>query len=60
MSQRRDDTTEPHAHSPAERERTRGSYYDDDATGYEPYDPTQDNDDDNEDAGAQPVAPARC
>ncbi len=47
MSQRRDDTTEPPA--PAERERERGRYYYDDATGYEPYDPAQDEDEEEDD-----------
>lgn len=39
MSQRRDDTTEPPARAP-------GDYYYDDATGYERYDPAQDEPDD--------------
>ncbi len=55
MSERRDNTTEPTGRVPAEREP--GDYYYDDATGYEPYDPAQDKDDDNDDAGEQPVAP---
>jgi len=42
MSQRRDDTTEPPGHAPADR--APGDYYYDDATGYEPYDPAQDED----------------
>ncbi len=56
MSQPPDDTTESPA--PVARERAQeGRYYYDDATGYEPYDPAQDKDDDNDDAGEQPVAP---
>ncbi len=45
MSERRDDTTE-HIEPDAtpERERTPRSYYYDDGTGYEIYDPTQDED----------------
>lgn len=49
MSQREDDTTERDEPSGAEeRERQPGSYYYDDATGYEIYDPEKD--DEEEDA----------
>ena len=48
MSERRDDTTKPGAHgepeATPERERTPRSYYYDDGTGYEIYDPTDDTD----------------
>ncbi len=47
MSERRDDTTEPvepDAASP-EREREPQNYYYDDGTGYEVYDPSKDEDD---------------
>ncbi|HEX8071272.1 MAG TPA: hypothetical protein VF546_15055 [Pyrinomonadaceae bacterium] len=50
MSQRRDDTTEPPPHAPARGERTPAGYYYDDATGYELYDPAQDEADADEDA----------
>ena len=40
MKERRDDTTEPDAESRPRRER--GAYYYDDATGYEPYAPEED------------------
>ncbi|MDT5123165.1 MAG: hypothetical protein QOC96_2647 [Acidobacteriota bacterium] len=50
MSQRKDDTTEHDAPSVEEREGHQpGSYYDDDATGYEIYDPEKDEEDDEED-----------
>lgn len=49
MSERRDDTTKPDEPSPKEGERQPGSYYYDDATGYEIYDPAQDEDDEIED-----------
>ena len=42
MSQRRDDTTDPHERAPTER--APRNYYYDDATGYELYDPAQDED----------------
>lgn len=55
MNERRDDTTEPDepsgkGHQPASgHERRPGSYYYDDATGYEIYDPEKDeNEDDND------------
>jgi hypothetical protein len=54
MSQRRDDTTDEQQRAPAKRERAPGDYYYDDATGYEVYDPTQDQDEADEDG----VAPA--
>lgn len=48
MNERRDDTTKPEAESrPAPPE---GSYYYDDATGYEPYTP---EDEEEEDADAE-------
>jgi hypothetical protein len=46
MSEPRDDTTEGHAPSPASSEPRPGSYYYDDATGYEIYDPSEDEEDD--------------
>ena len=49
MSQRRDDTTEPPERARADRERAPGDYYYDDATGYEPYDPAQDETDNTDD-----------
>jgi hypothetical protein len=58
MSQRRDDTTEEPARARVERERAPGSYYYDDATGYKPYDPTQDEDSEDDDTGDDPAAPA--
>jgi len=42
VNERRDDTTKPEAESRPPRER--GSYYYDDATGYEPYSPDGDGD----------------
>jgi hypothetical protein len=42
MSERRDNTTEGDESSPLKKERRPGSYYYDDATGYEIYDPAQD------------------
>jgi hypothetical protein len=42
MSQRRDDTTDAPDDAPTRRERAPGDYYYDDATGYEVYDPAQD------------------
>lgn len=48
MSERRDDTTKPDEPSPKERERQPGSYYYDDATGYEIYDPAQDEEEEEE------------
>jgi hypothetical protein len=49
MSERpEDDTTEPNAPSQKEREPQRGSYYYDDATGYELYDPAQDDEEQGE------------
>ena len=49
MSERRDDTTERDEPSRDERERKPGSYYYDDSTGYEIYDPAKDEDDEDED-----------
>jgi len=42
MSERRDDTTEPDENAAAGRERAPQNYYYDDGTGYEVYDPAQD------------------
>ncbi|MCA1555519.1 MAG: hypothetical protein LC747_02400 [Acidobacteria bacterium] len=45
MSEPRDDTTEPaELDAPPERERKPQNYYYDDGTGYEVYDPAEDND----------------
>jgi hypothetical protein len=50
MSQRKDDTTEHDEPSVEERERRQpGSYYDNDATGYEIYDPEKNEEEDEED-----------
>ena len=50
MSERRDDTTEPDARdAPPEPERTPRNYYYDDGTGYEVYDPAQDEDESGDD-----------
>lgn len=53
MTERRDDTTKPETESP--RQRRPGSYYYDDATGYEIYKPDADDDErseeENGDAG---------
>ncbi|HEX8180439.1 MAG TPA: hypothetical protein VF525_12910 [Pyrinomonadaceae bacterium] len=54
MSQRRDDTTEPPPGPPDER--APGSYYYDDATGYAPYDPAQDEADDDTGEHSAPTA----
>ncbi len=40
MAERKDNTTEPE--EPSQSERTPSSYYYDDSTGYEPYDPEKD------------------
>ena len=50
MSERRDDTTERDKQSRAERDRQHGSYYYDDSTGYEIYEPTKDNEGDEDEA----------
>jgi hypothetical protein len=48
MSERRDDTTEPSEHdAPPMPERQPQNYYYDDGTGYEVYDPAEDEDEDN-------------
>ncbi len=58
MSQRRDDITETPARDEAPR--APGSYYYDDATGYEPYDPAQDEDhEDDDEPGDAHAATAR-
>lgn len=50
MSERRDDTTEPvERDAPPERERKPQNYYYDDGTGYEVYDPAQDDEDEPSD-----------
>lgn len=46
MSEQRDDTTDGGAPSPARSEPEPGSYYYDDATGYEIYDPSKENEED--------------
>jgi hypothetical protein len=49
MSEHRDDTTDGGAPSPTHSPLpSRHSYYDDDATGYEVYDPSKDDEDDEE------------
>ncbi|HVG35782.1 MAG TPA: hypothetical protein VM911_22210 [Pyrinomonadaceae bacterium] len=49
MNEPEDDTTEQDAPSPARsREQPRHSYYYDDATGYEIYDPAREDEDDEE------------
>jgi hypothetical protein len=58
MSQRRDDTTEEPARARNERERADGRYYYDDATGYEPFDPAQDEDSEADDTDDAPAASA--
>ena len=49
MSQRRDDTTDAPERAPADGAPAPGAYYYDDSTGYEPYDPTQDEAEDTTD-----------
>ena len=49
MNERRDDTTKPEAES----RRKPGAYYYDDATGYEPFDPAEE---DGEDEADEPGA----
>ena len=44
MSKRKDDTPEEIDPSGEERRRAPGSYYDDDSTGYEVYDPKKEED----------------
>ena len=58
MSQRRDDTTEEPSGARNEHARAPGSYYYDDATGYKPYDPAQDEDGEDDDTDDDPAAPA--
>ena len=48
MSERRDHTPEQDEQSRTEREREPGSYYYDDSTGYEIYDPAKYDEDDDE------------
>ena len=49
MSEHRDNTTEPDAPSPEPgAPRPEGSYYYDDATGYEIYDPSEEENDEEE------------
>ena len=49
MSEQADDTTEQDEPSCPEKEPKPGSYYYDDSTGYEIYDPAKDDEDDDED-----------
>jgi hypothetical protein len=49
MSEHRDDTPERDGPSRAERKPKPGSYYYDDATGYEIYDPTKDDEEEKAD-----------
>ncbi|HEX8138755.1 MAG TPA: hypothetical protein VF544_14405 [Pyrinomonadaceae bacterium] len=54
MSEHGDNTTEPDAPSPEHgAPRPAGSYYYDDATGYEIYDPLQEEEEEEEDKPAQ-------
>ncbi len=48
MSEHRDDTTEPGPASPEPKAPEPGSYYYDDATGYEIYDPSKEDEDEKE------------
>ena len=48
MSERRDDTPEQREPSRHEREEKPGSYYYDDSTGYEIYDPSKDEEDETD------------
>lgn len=48
MSKHKDDTTEQNEPSGEERERKPGSYYYDDSTGYEIYDPEKDEDEESD------------
>jgi hypothetical protein len=50
MSKQRDDTTDENESSGEGREEKPGSYYYDDSTGYEIYDPEKDAEEDDEDA----------
>ena len=54
MSERRDDT--PEQDEPSRKEREPGAYYYDDSTGYEIYDPSEDDEDEYE--GQKPGAVA--
>ena len=56
MSEHGDDTTERDAPSPAGSEPQPGSYYYDDATGYEIYDPSKEDEDDRQDEEEQAEA----
>ena len=55
MNERRDDTTEPDERNetPDTRERAPHSYYYDDGTGYEVYDPATDNESEEEERGGE-------
>jgi hypothetical protein len=53
MSEHGDDTTERDAPSPGRSEPEPGSYYYDDGTGYEIYDPSKDDEEDG--AGDEPA-----
>jgi hypothetical protein len=48
MSKQKDDTTEQNEPSGEKREHPPGSYYYDDSTGYEIYDPEKDNEDEED------------
>ena len=50
MGKQRDDTTEENEPSGEKRERRPGSYYYDDSTGYEIYDPEKEDAEEEEDA----------
>lgn len=53
MNEQRDDTTERDAPSPARQEpQPRHSYYYDDATGYEIYDPSNEDEEEDETDGS--------
>lgn len=51
MSKQRDDTTEQNEPSGEQREPQPGSYYYDDSTGYEIYDPEKDDEEEEGDTG---------
>lgn len=56
MSERRDDTPEANEPSRERGERPRGSYYYDDSTGYEIYDPTKEEIDEDVDGSENQLA----
>jgi hypothetical protein len=55
MSERKDDTPEADEPSRTRREPQRRSYYYDDSTGYEIYDPDADTDDEEDDGNQSPA-----